>query len=452
YKIPGTCIKKYFHTSAILPSKSSKITYSLPRIIGNILPRIIKGKGIYLYTEDGRKIIDTSSGAAVSCIGYGNNRVIKAMKKALDTGTPYLSTSFWGNNVVELLCEELINGTKGQMAKVYLCGSGSEAIEATLKLSRQFFFDQDPETLRVNFIARENSYHGVTIGALSISGHIERRAPYLPLLMKNVHHVSSCNPYRQRIEGESDAAFVTRKAAELEAKFIELGPETVIGFIAEPVVGAALGCVPHVPGYLKAMRDVCHKYGALFILDEIMCGMGRTGLGGGYQPIGAVLISEKVFNVLQKRGRFVHAQTYQSMPIQAAAALEVQKIIREGNLMDNVSKLGEYLGVRLKAVLGNHPNVGDIRGQGLFWGIEFVKDNLTKEPFDRKLDIAENIKNTALLPPYNMTVYAGTGTADGVRGDHIMLAPPYILKKKDVDHIVMVISAVIKDVFKKINS
>lgn len=176
------------------------------------------------------------------------------------------------------------------------------------------------------------------------------------------------------------------------------------------------------------------------------------GLGGGYQPIGAVLISEKVFNVLQKRGRFVHAQTYQSMPIQAAAALEVQKIIREGNLMDNVSKLGEYLGVRLKAVLGNHPNVGDIRGQGLFWGIEFVKDNLTKEPFDRKLDIAENIKNTALLPPYNMTVYAGTGTADGVRGDHIMLAPPYILKKKDVDHIVMVISAVIKDVFKKINS
>ncbi|TVY32667.1 putative aminotransferase [Lachnellula subtilissima] len=338
------------------------------------------------------------------------------------------------------------------MAKVYLCGSGSEAIEAAIKLSRQVFFEQDPQTRRVNFIARDTSYHGVTLGALSLSGHIERRAPYRPLLMKNVYHISSCNPYRQRIEGESDAAFVARKAAELEAKFLELGPETVIGFIAEPVVGAALGCVPHVPGYLKAMRDVCHKYGALFILDEIMCGMGRTGLGGGYQPIGAVLITEKVFNVLQKRGRFVHAQTYQSMPIQATAALEVQRVIREGNLTDNVSKLGEYLGIRLKAVLGNHPNVGDIRGQGLFWGIEFVKDNLTKEPFDRKLDVAENIKNTALLPPYNMTVYAGTGTADGVNGDHIMLAPPYILKKKDVDHIVKVISAVIKDVFKKIIS
>ncbi|TVY31297.1 putative aminotransferase [Lachnellula occidentalis] len=350
------------------------------------------------------------------------------------------------------------------MAKVYLCGSGSEAVEAALKLCRQIFFVQDPQTRRVNFIARENSYHGVTIGALSISGHIERRAPYLPLLMKNVHHVSSCNPYRQRIEGESDAAFVNRKAAELEAKFQELGPETVIGFIAEPVVGAALGCVPHVPGYLKAMRDVCHKYGALFILDEIMCGMGRTvdvvpdvqtiakGLGGGYQPIGAVLITEKVFNVLEKRGRFIHAQTYQSMPIQAAAALEVQRVIREGNLLENVTKQGAYLGKRLKAVLKNHPNVGDIRGQGLFWGIEFVKDISTKEPFDRKLDVAENIKNTAFLPPFNMTVYAGTGTVDGVHGDHVMLAPPYILKKKDVNHIVKVISAVIHDVFNKIDT
>ncbi|TVY51741.1 putative aminotransferase [Lachnellula cervina] len=321
-------------------------------------------------------------------------------------------------------------------------------------MARQFFFGQDPETPRVNFIARENSYHGVTIGSLSLSHILERRAPYLPLLMKNVHHISSCNPYRQRMEGESDASFVDRKAAELEAKFQELGPETVIGFIVEPVVGAALGCVPSVPGYLKAMRDVCHKHGALFILDEVMCGMGRTGtlhawqkegvipdlqtiakgLGGGYQPIGAVLISEK------------------SMPIQARAALEVQRIIREDNLLDNVTKLGAYLGERLNAVLGDHPNVGNIRGQGLFWGIEFVEDKGTKKPFDRKLGIAEIIKNTALLPPFNMTVYAGTGTADGVHGDHIMLAPPYILKKKDVNHMVKVISAVIHEVFNKIDT
>lgn len=274
-------LNKHFHTnfstSPTRSSRSSKPIYSLPRIIGKQLPRIIKGKGLYLHTVDGRIVFDASSGAAVSGIGHGNKRVINAMKRQLDMGIPYLSTTFWSSEVAELLCQELINGTKGKMAKVYLCGSGSEAVEAALKLCRQIFFEQDPQTRRVNFIARENSYHGVTIGALSISGHIERRAPYLPLLMKNVHHISPCNPYRQRIKGESDADFVNRKAAELEAKFQELGPETVIGFIAEPVVGAALGCVPHVPGYLKAMRDICHKYGALFILDEIMCGMGRTG-------------------------------------------------------------------------------------------------------------------------------------------------------------------------------
>jgi adenosylmethionine-8-amino-7-oxononanoate aminotransferase len=217
-------------------------------------------------------------------------------------------------------------------------------MEATLKLSRQYFYEVDKNTPRVNFIAREGSYHGNTIGALGISGHVGRREPYQPFLMENVHHVSSCNFYRQRQGRETIEAFVIRKAAELDAKFQELGPETVIGFIAEPVVGAALGCVPYVPGYLKAMRKVCQKYGALFILDEVMCGMGRSGtlhawqaegvapdlqtigkgLGGGYQPIGAVLISKKVVDVLSNgSGQFIHGQTYQGMPVQAAAALEV---------------------------------------------------------------------------------------------------------------------------------
>ena len=344
-------------------------------------------------------------------------------------------------------------------------------MEAAIKMSRQYFYEVDKQTPRVNFIARDNSYHGVTLGALSISGHLGRRAPYIPFLMKNVHHVSSCNPYRQRKEGESDATFVYRKAAELEAKFQELGPETVIGFIAEPVVGAALGCIPSVPGYLKAMRDVCHKYGALFILDEVMCGMGRTGtlhawqeegvvpdlqtmgkgLGAGYQPIAAVMVSQRIFKTIKEgSGQLVHAQTYQSMPIQAAAALEVQRIIREENLLDNVKKQGAYLGERLNAVLGDHPNVGNIRGRGLFWGLEFVKDKGTKEPFDPKLGVAQKILDLAISLPFNMTVYAGTGTADGVRGDHIMLAPPYIILEEDVDHIVEVISDVVYLVFKEI--
>ena len=194
------------------------------------------------------------------------------------------------------------------MGKVYLTGSGSEAMDAGMKLARQYFFLNNKKTRRINFIAREGSYHGNTIAALSISGHLARRAPYLGILMDNVHRISSCNSYRQKKEGESNAAFVARKAAELETKFQELGPDTVIGFIVEPVVGATLGCVPCVPGYLKAMRDVCHKHGALFIVDEVMCGMGRCGtlhvslaegvvpdiqtvgkgLGGGYVSISAV--------------------------------------------------------------------------------------------------------------------------------------------------------------------
>lgn len=352
-----------------------------------------------------------------------------------------------------------------------LIALGSEAMESTVKMARQFFYEKDKNTPRVNFIARENSYHGNTIGALGISGHVARRAPYTPFLMDNVHHVSACNAYRQREEGESDASFVAKKAAELEAKFHELGPETVIGFICEPVVGAALGCVPSVPGYLNAMREICHRHGALFILDEVMSGMGRCGilhawqgedvvpdlqtigkgLAGGYQPIAAVLISHKVVKALMNgSGQFIHGQTYQGMPVQAAAALEVQKIQREENLMKNVRVQGAYLEERLKALLGDHPNVGDIRGRGLFWGLEFVKDKKTKEPFDLKMGIAQKLSDTAISPLFNITLYPGTGTADGVKGDHVIIAPSYIVTREEVDYIVKVIADVVHSVFSTI--
>jgi adenosylmethionine-8-amino-7-oxononanoate aminotransferase len=289
--------------------------------------------------------------------------------------------------------------------------------------------------------------------------------------MGNVHHVSACNAYRQRAHGESDTSFVARKAAELEAKFQELGPETVIGFVAEPVVGAALGCVPSVPGYLRAMRDVCHKHGALFILDEVMSGMGRCGtlhawqnedvvpdiqtigkgLGGGYQPVAAVLISPRVVNaLLDGSGQFVHGQTYQGMPVQAAAALEVQRILQEENLVDNVKRQGLYLEEHLRSLLGDHPNVGDIRGRGLFWGLEFVKDKESKEPFDPRLSVAQRIHDTAISAPFNMTMYHGTGSADGFKGDHVILAPAYTVTKEDIEHIAKVTSDVVHQVFQKL--
>lgn len=449
-------------------TEESHVEYGFHRNLRKEYPEIVSAKGNYLYTSENRQIFDACGGAAVSCLGYGHERVIQAMYKQSLTGVTYLASSFWASPVVKDLCKELIQGTNGEMARVYLTGSGSEAMEAAIKLSRQFFYEKNKDTPRVNFIARENSYHGNTIGALSVSGFITRRQPYIPFLMDNVHHISSCNPYRQQEEGESDAAFVTRKATELDNKFRELGPETVIGFIAEPVVGAALGCVPYVPGYLKAMRDVCHKYGALFILDEVMCGSGRTGtlhawqaegivpdiqtmakgLGGGYQPIAAMLLSQKVVKtIMEGSGQFIHGLTYQAMPIQAAAALEVQRIIREENLLEMVTRRGTALGALLKKFLAEHPNVGDIRGGGLFWGIEFVKDKRTKQPFPPEVGISQKILELAISPQFNMTFYPGTGSVDGIQGDHIILAPPFNITNEDVDNIVTVVVAVIQLVF-----
>ena len=352
------------------------------------------------------------------------------------------------------------------MDKVYLTGSGSDATEAALKLSRQYYYDQDPETPRKYIISRDHSYHGNTIGALSISEFTSRQAPYIDILTENVKHVSSCYPYRQQLDGESDEDFVAKKADELDKAIQEIGPEKVMAFIAEPVSGAALGCVKAVPGYLEAMKKVCDKYGILLILDEVMCGMGRTGtlhawqaedvipdiqtnakgLGAGYMPIASMMISEKVVNGIMKgSGEFIHGMTFQAMPIQATAALEVQRIIREDKLLDNVSIQGEYLGNLLKDYLGNHPNVGDIRGRGLFWGIEFVKEKASKEPFDS--NIAYDIRDSFLSPPFNMTVYAGVGFVDGKRGDHIILAPPFTVKKKEVELIVTTVLAAVNCFF-----
>jgi len=430
--------------------------FSFQKDLNKVYPIIVHGEGNILTSSEGIKFFDAANGAGVSCLGYGDKRVNEAIIDLLKAGTPYVGNAFFRTPVEEKLAKTLIEGTRGKLDKVFLTGSGSEAIEISMKLSRQFFFEKDINTPRVNFIARENSYHGNTLGALAVSGIKGRKAPYIPFMMKHVHHVSSCYRYRQSEDGETDAAFVARKVLELESKFQELGPETVIAFIAEPVVGAALGCVPSVKGYLQAMKEVCHNHGALFILDEVMCGMGRTGylhawqaenvvpdiqtlgkgLGAGYMPIAAVLVEKRIVNVLKEgTGKIVHGQTYQAMPIQAAAALAVQEIIQKDNLLENVETLGRYLGEQLQNRIGIHKYVGDIRGRGLFWGIEFVKDKNNKEPFEPKLRVAQKIQDLALSPPYNMTVYMGTGSVDGVSGDHVMVMPSYNITRDDVDKI-----------------
>ncbi|KAJ5819042.1 hypothetical protein N7474_004633 [Penicillium riverlandense] len=433
----------------------------------------VGGKGSYLFLEDGTKFLDSTGGAAVACLGHGHEQIKHAMKDQIDT-ISYCHSAFFGTQVAEDLARLLVDSTGGKLSKLFVSypltsHSGSEAVDAALKLARQYFLElPSPQPQRTRFISRLPSYHGATLGALSAGGHVLRRQPFEPLLSKNTSHVSPCYAYRGKQDGESDAQYVARLAAELDAEFQRVGPENVCAFIAEPVVGAALGCVPAVPGYFAAMKAVCSKHGALLILDEIMSGMGRCGtlhaweqedvvpdiqtigkgLGGGYAPVSGILIADHIVQTMDKgTGAFRHGQTYQGHPISCAAALAVQRTIQEEGLLQNVRDMGSYLEERLRTRLEGHPYVGDIRGKGLFWGVEFVKDKGTKEPFDTETRLSFLIQEKGLQPEYAISLYGCTGTVDGVRGDHVVLAPPYNVSKEEIDTIVDVMARVLDAVF-----
>jgi adenosylmethionine-8-amino-7-oxononanoate aminotransferase len=425
----------------------------LHRSLRETPPKAIGGEGVYLFAEDGRRIIDASGGAAVSCLGHQQPRVIAALTKQAST-LAYAHTSFFSSEPAEALAERLVGHEPGGLAYAYFVSGGSEAIEASIKLARQYFIERG-EPQRQHFIARRQSYHGNTLGALAAGGNAWRREPYAPLLSQAFSHVTPAFAYREKRDSESEADFVARLAAELEAEFQRLGPDTVAAFIAEPVVGATAGCVPAPEGYFRAVSAICRKHGALVILDEVMCGMGRTGtrhaweqegiapdiqaiakgLGGGYQPIGAMLASDRIIDTIrQGSGSFQHGHTYLAHPLACAAALEVQRVIDDENLLDRVKDLGGQLERRLTERFGNHRHVGDIRGRGLFQAIELVADRTSREPFDPALKLNTRIKAAAF--ERGLACYPAGGTADGRRGDHVLLAPPYISTPEDIDMIV----------------
>ena len=382
----------------------------------------------------------------------------------------YAHTGFFSSEPAEALAEHLVGHEPGGLAYVYLVSGGSEAIEASIKLARQYFIEIG-QPQRRHFIARRQSYHGNTLGALAAGGNAWRREPYAPLLSSAFSHVTPAFAYREKRDGESDRDFVTRLAGELEAEFERLGPDTVAAFIAEPVVGATAGCVPAPEGYFAAVRDICDRHGTLLILDEVMCGMGRTGtthaweqegiapdiqaiakgLGGGYQPIGAMLAHGRIIDTIRNgSGAFQHGHTYLAHPMACAAALEVQRVIAEDKLLDRVNELGVYLEQRLTERFGNHRHVGDIRGRGLFRAIELVADRASREPFDPGLKLNERIKAAAFEA--GLACYPAGGTADGRRGDHVLLAPPYISTPDDIDMIVQRLGAAVDGALKSINS
>jgi adenosylmethionine-8-amino-7-oxononanoate aminotransferase len=415
-------------------------------------PIAVRGEGIYLYDQAGREIIDGSGGAAVACLGHGHPKVIAAIKAQLDRLT-YAHTSLFSCESAEQLADMMVGHAPGGLTHAYFCSSGSEGNEAALKMARQYFLEIG-QPQRTRFIARRQSYHGNTLGALAAGGNAMRRAPYAPLLSDAFSHVSPCYAYRDRRDGESDEQYVARLAAELEAEFQRLGPQNVIAFIAETVVGATLGCVTALPGYFPAMRAVCDRHGALLILDEVMSGMGRTGtlhaweqegvvpdieivakgLGAGYQPIGGILVSGRVIEGLNAgSGAFMHGHTYQAHPVACAAAVAVQQVIAEEHLLENVQAMGRRLEAGLTERLGNHRHIGDIRGRGLFWAVEFVADRASKAAFDPALKLNERVKQEAHAR--GLACYPMGGTIDGKRGDHAILAPPYIVDAAQVDAI-----------------
>ncbi|MET3480165.1 aspartate aminotransferase family protein [Variovorax atrisoli] len=427
------------------------MTHVFHRHLRQTPPVAASSQGMFIRDAEGREYLDASGGAAVSSLGHAHPEVMAAMHAQIDR-LAYAHTSFFTSEVAEQLADELIGSAPEGMSHVYLVSGGSEAVEAALKMARQYFVEIG-QPQRTHFIARRQSYHGNTLGALAVGGNAWRREPFAPILVPATH-VSPCYPYREQRTDESAEQYGQRLAAELEAAILAQGADRVIAFVAETVGGATAGVLTPVPGYFKAVRAVCDKYGVLLILDEVMCGMGRTGslhaceqegvvpdlmtvakgLGGGYQPVGAVLAQRRIVDAMSRgSGFFQHGHTYLGHPMACAAALAVQQVIRRDGLVAKVREDGIAFGAMLAEALGSHPHVGDIRGRGFFWGIELVADRASKVPFDPALKVNAAIKKDAMSR--GLLCYPFGGTVDGRQGDHVLLAPPFIATRQDLQEI-----------------
>ncbi len=427
------------------------MSHVFPRHTKANLPTVAGGDGCYLIDAEGKRYLDCGD-AAVSCLGHSNPAVIAAVQKQVEQ-IAFAHSGFMTSAPAEALADLLIEHAPGDLDRVYFVSGGSEATEAAIKLARQYFLEIGDSDRR-HVIARRQSYHGNTLGALSAGGNAWRRAQFDPILVE-MTHIAACYEYAEKPESENSFDYGQRVANELEAEILRLGPETVMAFMAEPVVGATLGAVPAVQGYFKRIREICDTYGVLLILDEVMCGMGRTGhlfacdydgispdilciakgLGAGYQPIGATLCSARIYDAIRSgSGFFQHGHTYVGHPVATAAALAVVTQMTQRDLPDRARVMGEIVDERLRTAFGQHPHVGDIRGRGLFRGLELVEDRDTKKPFDPSLSVAGRLKKAAFAE--RLICYPMSGTRDGKNGDHVLLAPPFIIDEAQIDEMV----------------
>ncbi len=429
------------------------MSHVFPRHTKSRLATAVAGDGPYIIDSEGKRYLDACGGAAVSCLGHSNEVVREAVKAQLDK-LAWAHTSFFTSESAEQLADMLIERAPEGIDRVYFVSGGSEATEAAMKLSRQYFLEKG-EPNRRHIIARWQSYHGNTLGALAAGGNRWRRKQFEPFLTAAMHHIDPCYHYRWADAGEAPQAYGLRMANQLEDKIIELGEDSVAAFIVEPVVGATLGAVAAEAGYFRRIREICDRYGVLLVLDEVMCGMGRCGtlfaseaegiapdmvciakgLGAGIQPIGATLVSAKIYSAIEQgSGFFQHGHTYLGHAAACAAGVAVLKEMERNSLLANVNAMGAKLKSALEARFGQHPNVGDVRGRGLFLGIELVADKNTKAPFDPSLKLHADIKKRALAG--GLMVYPMGGTVDGLAGDHVLIAPPFIITEAHIEEIV----------------
>ncbi len=438
------------------------MSHVFPRHTKSPPPKAVRGDGVYLYDAEDKAYFDGSGGAAVSCLGHSNPSVIQAIKDQVDA-MPFAHTGFFTSDPAEELADLLIVNAPEGIERAYFVSGGSEAVEAALKLARQYMIEIG-QPQRHRFIARRQSYHGNTLGALATGGNEWRREPFAPIMV-DTSHIAPCYEYRGRQPDEPPEAYGLRVANELEAELHRVGAENVIAFVAEPVVGATAGAVAAVPGYFGRIREICDQHGILLILDEVMCGMGRTGslfactqddvrpdivtiakgLGAGYQPIGAMLCSGQIYAAIENgSGFFQHGHTYVGHPVACAAALAVVRQLVDPAMMPRVRELGDQLRSALHQEFSQHPNVGDIRGRGLFIGIELVQDRETKAPFAPERAINKALKRACFQA--GLICYPMGGTIDGKQGDHILLAPPFVMQDHHVEEIVRKLAVAMKQV------
>lgn len=415
------------------------------------LKEVAYGEGIYLYDTEGNRYIDACSGSAVANLGHAHPRIIKAMTEQAQK-VAFTHLSRWTSGPIKELADLIAKYAPGSLNKTYLISGGSEATESALKMARQYYLERDGKSSKYRIISRWKSYHGNTIGALSMTGD-RRRKKYTPLLL-DFPHVAPAYCYRCPFNKNVETCDALC-AEDLERCIKMEGPDTIAAFIAEPVVGAASGAlVPH-PDYFKIIRQICDHYDILFIADEVMAGFGRTGvlfaiedfgvvpdmvcvakgMSAGYTPIGGVIATDEIYDTFKNgSGAFVHGHTYGGNPLSAAIAVEVVKTTIEDKIVENSRTVGEYLLNKMREKILPFWYVGDVRGKGLMQGVELVKDKNTKEPFPTALGLAEKL--TVTLMKHGVVVYPGGGMADGENGDQFLLAPPLIITKDQVDDMV----------------